>query len=77
MFFLCVAGVVAVGVAVSQKMFRDPFFSPGDHQTLFPIVKSGPQAAGRAEGFSLLALKFPSLIRKDFTYLLLLLGQLT
>lgn len=63
-------------MAVSQEVFRDHFF-PGDHQTLFPIGKSGPQAAGRAEGFSLLALKYPSLRRKDFTYLLLLLGQQT
>lgn len=41
MFFLCVAGVVAVGVAVSQKVFRDPFFFPGDHQTLFPGSRQG------------------------------------
>lgn len=72
---LCVRGGVC-GMAVSQEVFRDHFF-PGDHQTLFPIGKSGPQAAGRAEGFSLLALKYPSLRRKDFTYLLLLLGQQT
>lgn len=72
---LCVRGGVG-GMAVSQEVFRDHFF-PGDHQTLFPIGKSGPQAAGRAEGFSLLALKYPSLRRKDFTYLLLLLGQQT